>query len=167
LKRAAPAIRHATFIRAPVGRVFETLTTARGWDGWFTRGTSLEARPGGRLLLRWKNFGADRVTASDGGPVLEVRANRRFAFQWSPRGFPTKVTFDLEKQGRGTLVSVTETGYPLSRQGVETLVWCATGWGEALTLLKFFLEHNVRYGTVPPARAGCGGSRRAGRSGNR
>ena len=28
---------------------------------------------------------------------------------------------------------------------------CAAGWGEALTLLKFYLEHGVTYGEVPPA----------------
>ena len=28
---------------------------------------------------------------------------------------------------------------------------CATGWGEALALLKFYLEHGVVYGEVPLA----------------
>lgn len=161
LKRRAPAIYHSTFISAPVRRVFEMLTTARGWDGWFTRGTSLEARPGGRLRLRWKNFGAERVTASDGGPVLEILEPHRFAFQWSPRGLRTKVTFDLEECGSGTLLQVTESGYPLNRRGVETLAWCAAGWGEALTLLKFYLEHGVRYGKVPPVGGGRTAARRA------
>jgi hypothetical protein len=31
------------------------------------------------------------------------------------------------------------------------LIGCATGWGEALTLLKFYLEHGLTYGAVPAA----------------
>src|SRR5689334_1953581 len=42
-----PAIKWMSYIAAPIDRVYRTLTTAEGWDAWFTRGTSLEARPGG------------------------------------------------------------------------------------------------------------------------
>ena len=48
-----PPIQWMTYIAAPIARVFRTLTTADGWDGWFTQGTSLEARVGGRIVMRW------------------------------------------------------------------------------------------------------------------
>ena len=98
---AAPTLEHVTYIDAPVERVYETLTTAAGWDAWFTNGTTLEAAPGGQIRLRWVNFGAERMTTDDGGPVLEVQQNRKFAFQWQPGRVATTVSFELETRGAG------------------------------------------------------------------
>jgi hypothetical protein len=50
-------------------------------------------------------------------------------------------------------VRVFEAGYPLDWHGVETLALCAAGWGEASTLLKFYLERGVKYGREPPVYA--------------
>ena len=58
--------------------------------------------------------------------------------------------FSLDKLGPGTLVNVVESGYCLDRDDLNSLVGCAAGWGEALTLLEFHLEHGVTYGKVPP-----------------
>ena len=79
-----PNVEHVTYIDAPIEEVFETLTTADGWDSWFTDGTTLDPVPGGQIHFRWVNFGADRVTVEDGGPVLEIEKNRKFVFQWQP-----------------------------------------------------------------------------------
>lgn len=144
---AVPTIEHVTHIDAPIEQVYETLTTAEGWDAWFTDGTTLEAVPGGTIRLRWVSFGADRTTTEDGGPVLEVQKNRKFVFQWQPGKAATAVSFELEKRGDGTLVRVGESGY--SMDDIETALGCAAGWGEALTLLKFWLERGVTYGDVP------------------
>jgi uncharacterized protein YndB with AHSA1/START domain len=107
------------------------------------------SRGRGSITLRWVNFGAGYRTTEDGGPVVDVVANRRFAFQWSPAGHPTTVRFDLEERGPGTIVSVHEDGYLATSSDFAILVGCAVGWGEALTLLKYFLEHKVNYGSVP------------------
>ena len=146
-KFAAPTIEHVTYINAPIEEVYRTLTTAEGWDSWFTDGTMLDAVPGGQIRLRWVNFGTERITAEDGGPVLEVETNRRFVFQWQPGTSATTVAFDLDRLGTGTRVRVRESGY--SMDDVETAIGCAAGWGEALTLLKFWLERGVIYGEVP------------------
>ena len=144
---AGPTVEHVTFIDAPIEEVFRTLTTAEGWDSWFTDGTTLNAVPGGQIRLRWANFGPERMTAEDGGPVLEVETNRRFVFQWQPGTSATTVAFDLDRLGTGTRVRVRDSGY--SVDDVETAIGCAAGWGEALTLLKFWLERGVTYGEVP------------------
>jgi uncharacterized protein YndB with AHSA1/START domain len=145
-----PDIEHSTYIAAAPERVFNAITTAAGWDAWFTDGTSVEAVPGGHITLQWKDFGAGRWTTEDGGPVLAVEPNKSFVFQWSPGSQPTTVSFNLEPRGAGTIVSVRETGYPETNEDAEACIGCAVGWGEALTLLKFFLEHGVTYGSVPP-----------------
>ena len=69
-----------------------------------------------------------------------------------PRGAVETVAFTLEPLGSGTLVKLTESGYSASERDAKAHVGCAVGWGEALTLLKFYLEHGLIYGHVPSAR---------------
>jgi uncharacterized protein YndB with AHSA1/START domain len=144
-------IRHSTYIAAPPERVYELLTTAEGWDAWFTRGAEVEARPGGRILFRWVDWGPEGVTATDGGPVLEAVPGRRFVFQWKPGDSQTTVAFHLAPLGECTRLTVTETGHQETEGDRRALVDCAAGWGEALTLLKVYLEHGITYGQVPTA----------------
>jgi uncharacterized protein YndB with AHSA1/START domain len=146
-----PPIRYNTYVNAPPERVYDTLTTGAGWDAWFTQGTRIVARPGGQITFKWVNFKLDRYTAEGGGPVLEAVAPRRFVFQWTPGDSTTTITFDLEPRGPGTAVRVEESGHTTSEKDLAALVECAAGWGEALTLLKMYLEHGVTYGPVPRA----------------
>jgi uncharacterized protein YndB with AHSA1/START domain len=39
-------IRYATLVRAPADEVYDGIATAQGLDGWFTKGASVDARPG-------------------------------------------------------------------------------------------------------------------------
>lgn len=140
-------IRHLTWIAVSPSRVYETLTSAAGWDAWFTKGTTLELREGGRITLRWEEWGPEKITGEDGGPVLGFEKDRMFSFQWSPQGeaFPTTVTFTMEEDGKGTLLSVKDEGYLDTPEGIEAFGYCAAGWGEAMTLLKFYIERGERY----------------------
>jgi uncharacterized protein YndB with AHSA1/START domain len=140
-------IRHSVYIDAPVETVYRTLTTAEGWDAWFTDGSEIDASPNGEVLLRWNEFGPSRITAEDGGAVLEAERNRRFVFEWEPGDTITTVAFTLIPHASGTILELEESGYETLTSYME----CAAGWGEALTLLKFYLEHGVTYGEVPPA----------------
>ena len=144
-----PPIHYNTYIDAPPEKVYDTLTTASGWDAWFTQSAQVDARPGGVMVFRWENFKVDRYTGESVGPVLEAEAPRRFVFQWTAGDSPTTIEFDLEPLGSGTVVTVTESGHTPSPKDLEALVECASGWGEALTLLKFYLEHGITYGEVP------------------
>jgi uncharacterized protein YndB with AHSA1/START domain len=101
------------------------------------------------MLFRWVDFKVDRYTAESKGPVLEATAPKRFVFQWTAGDTPTTIEFDLEPLGPGTVVTVTESGHTTSPNDLEALVECASGWGEALTLLKVYLEHGITYGEVP------------------
>jgi uncharacterized protein YndB with AHSA1/START domain len=165
-----PPIRWRSFVQAPIERVYRTLTTADGWDAWFTRGADLDARPGGRFVLRWTDAEASRHRVTLWGPVhsnLEIggqvvaaEPHEHFSFQWTTAGHPTTVTFRLTRLGTGTVVALTESGYEAGDLGATGVVgqmenaspfaMCASGWGEALTLLKFYLEHGVTYGSIPP-----------------
>jgi uncharacterized protein YndB with AHSA1/START domain len=166
-----PAIRWMSYLAVPPARVHRALTTADGWDAWFTRGAALDARPGGAFVLRWRDaasrghrvslWGAAHAELEIRAEVIAVEPERRFAFTWTTADHPTTVEFQLAPRGPGTLVSVSESGYTTDDLGIVGAVgqidqrspfaMCASGWGEALTLLKFHLEHGLTYGEVPPA----------------
>ncbi|WP_176753007.1 hypothetical protein [Tenuibacillus multivorans] len=45
----------------------------------------------------------------------------------------------------GTLIELHETGYSNSKADQEACIDCATGWGEAMTLLKIYLERGLTF----------------------
>lgn len=59
------------------------------------------------------------------------------------------MTFSLQPRAQGTRAEVTVRGYGLDDDGIAVSLDRACGWGEALTLLKFYLEHRVIFGPVP------------------
>jgi uncharacterized protein YndB with AHSA1/START domain len=139
-------IRYAVLVRAPRARVYDGIATAEGLDGWFTEGAEVDPRPGGRIRFRWREWGPDRVTFEDGGPVLEAVRPERFVFQWSPDdpSYRTTVELTFREDDRGTVVSVRERGFRDTPSGRRALMDCAAGWGEALALWKFWVEHGIR-----------------------
>lgn len=140
-------IRYATFVRRTPEEVYDAIASSAGLDGWFTTGAEVDARPGGRIAFRWSEFGPDKVTASDGGPVLEADRPRRFVFQWHPdsEAYFTTVEIDFEPVEGGTVIRLREHGYHDTPGGLRAMLECAAGWGEALTLWKFYVEHGVGY----------------------
>jgi uncharacterized protein YndB with AHSA1/START domain len=142
---AVPEIRVATLVRAPRERVYEALTQSAELDAWFTTGAEIDPRPGGTMVWRWVDWGPDRVTAEDRGPVLEARRPERLVFRWQEDLGGTTVEVDFEEHAEGTVVRLREHGYPDTPEGWAGFESCSTGWGEALTLLKFYVEHGLRY----------------------
>lgn len=142
-----PDINHKTYIKVPLQKVYETISTSHGWNAWFTDDTSLEINRNGtgQIRLRWTNFGSENVNIEDGGKVLAAIPNKKFVFQWSPGEQSSTVTFELEPYKGGTLVFLNETGYTNSEEDLKACIGCAVGWGEALTLLKLYLEHGIVY----------------------
>ncbi|HEU5138409.1 MAG TPA: SRPBCC domain-containing protein [Bacillales bacterium] len=136
-----PEIKHRTYIRAAPEKVYETLTTGEGWNAWFTDETTVDLN--GDIRLRWKAFGQGHENIEDGGPVLKAVPNEAFVFQWSPGKEMTTVSLALEPYREGTLVNLRETGYTTSEKDLAACLDCSVGWGEALTLLKFYLEHGI------------------------
>ena len=141
-------IEYRTLVRAPRDTVYRALSTAEGLDEWFTTGAEVVPEPGGVMHLRWHDWGAELVTAEDRGEVVEVVAPQRFVFRWhgnGPDAEPTTVELDFLEEERGTIVGVHESGYENSDEGRAGFVSCCAGWGEALALLKFYVEHGVTY----------------------
>ncbi|MGC9780011.1 MAG: SRPBCC domain-containing protein [Candidatus Heimdallarchaeota archaeon] len=137
-------ILHKVLIRAPRENVYDAMTTAEGLDGWFTKGYFVGRKPGGKIILRWVDWGVDKVNTQTEAPIIEVKLPERFVFKWWEDHY-TIVEMDFIEVKEGTVVSVKEHGYQDSTEGHVRCLECATGWGEALTLLKFYVEHGLRY----------------------
>jgi uncharacterized protein YndB with AHSA1/START domain len=140
-------IRQKTLVRAPPELVYDAVATAEGLDSWFTKGSELEARPGGKIVFRWRKWGPDKWDHDSTGEVLEAKRPYRFAFQWRPDtpSYATTIEMDFEAVEEGTVIRLREFGYHDTPSGRAALMECAAGWGEALTLLKYWVEHGIRY----------------------
>jgi uncharacterized protein YndB with AHSA1/START domain len=134
-------------VRVPPERVYDALATAAGLDSWFTTGATVDARPGGRIEFRWKDFGLTRYSGESVGPVLEADRPRRLVFQWKADsgGYDTTVEINIAAEERGTVLSLIETGYEDGPTGMVDLLNRVSGWAQVLTMMKFHLEHGVTY----------------------
>ena len=140
-------IKHQVFIAAPAEKIYDTITSGDGWNSFFTASTEVDPRPGGKMVFRWKNWGPNFYTTDAEGIVVKAERPNLFTFQWYPIGKnnPTTIKFVLTEKYGGTVVELTEDGYTDSEQSRAMILECASGWGEALTLLKFYLESGVIY----------------------
>ena len=148
MSESAPEIRHSVFIRAPRAKVWAALTTAQALDAWWgTRGSEIELRPGGRLILRWRSWGPERDINADRECVIaEVVPQKRFVFRWGETADSmTTVEFDLEDRDAGTLLRLREHGFAPTAKGRESFEGNSLGWGEVSILIKFYIEHGVSY----------------------
>ena len=140
-------IQHATLIHASPERIYDAFTSAREMDIWFTTGAMITPCAGGEMRFRWVDWGPEHFTGEDGGPVLEARRPERFVFQWHPDSpeYATTVEIDIEPDDQGTVIRLRESGYQDTSSGRQAFASCAAGWGEALTLLKFYVEYGLHY----------------------
>lgn len=138
-------IKQRTFIAATPEKVYDTITSAKEWDSFFTTGMVLELHPGGKCEFSWKDWGPDFYTHKVPGKVIEVTRPDRFVFQWGSGGKETAASFELTSEHGGTVVTLTERGYKDNPESRAMMLECASGWGEALTLLKFYIEEGLVY----------------------
>ncbi len=140
-------IRHSTFVRATPEKVYDAVASTEGLNAWFTTGGRVDAREGGSIHFRWEDWRPDMGIIEDGGPVLQADRGKRFIFQWHPdsNDYTTRVEMTFEPYEDGTIMRVVESGFEDTDRGQRAMLGCATGWGEALTLLKFYVEHGIKY----------------------
>jgi glutathione S-transferase len=136
--------KHKEFIRAPREKVYDAFATSDGLNAWFTEGGRVDARPGGPMLFRFVDWGPDKINDEFPGRVIEALRPERFVFQWGDRD-ATTVEIVFEERDGGTVVSVREYGFI----DIAAALGNSSGWGEALTLAKFWVERGI---SVHPAR---------------
>jgi uncharacterized protein YndB with AHSA1/START domain len=108
---APDAIEREIVIDAPPPVVWAIVTEARNIAGWFSDEAEIDLRPGGRMLLTWREHGTYE------GVVEAVEPPRRFAFRWQTRDGKlsetnsTLVVMTLEPDESATRLRVVESGF--------------------------------------------------------
>ena len=137
-------------IQAPPERVWRALTTADELSAWFQVRIEGEITPGNEVWMT----SVHPQHAGQRWPVriLELTPPRRIVWQWHPGEVDpatdysqepqTTVTFTLEPSGRGTRLSVAETGFDeiaLARRA-KAYADNSQGWTEVLVWLQRYVE---------------------------
>lgn len=139
-------VRFKTFVNADPRKIWQLISTAEGWKQWFVSEMKLDPKPGGAMEFYWKDFGPDKVTVREPGEVVALEEARRFAYKWVNRQrYWTDVVISIEGNFDGATVEVVETGFPEGDEGHQIALENSSGWGQALTMLKYFVEHGVTY----------------------
>ncbi|MEN8376197.1 MAG: SRPBCC domain-containing protein [Gemmatimonadota bacterium] len=110
-----PEVRLTTTIEAPPADVFRALIEPASLNRWIARDATVEPRVGGRFDLGW----AEAADIPHDGPamqILEFERDRLLAISWPDwRGDasvpPQRVTWILEPEGEGTLVTLIHSGF--------------------------------------------------------
>jgi uncharacterized protein YndB with AHSA1/START domain len=92
------------------------------------------------MLFRWVDWGPEKdINQEAPGRVIEAKRPERFVFEWGKPGEETTVEIVLEEREGGTLLKLREYGF----RDLGSAMGNASGWGEALTLVKFWIEHGI------------------------
>jgi uncharacterized protein YndB with AHSA1/START domain len=108
---APDAIEREIVIDALPDVVWSIVTEAQHLAGWFSDEAEIDLRPGGRMLLTWREHGAYE------GRIETVDPPRRFSFRWQTRDGAfsetnsTLVVMTLEEEAAGTRLRVAESGF--------------------------------------------------------
>ena len=135
-------------VAAPIEEVFDACTEADLLAGWLgpkafeTCKVEADVRVGGRFAFRMTS--AAGVYAAE-GVYREITPPTRIVLTWRwtegppeepPDGITSLVTFELARDGEGTMLTLTHEGLPDQAQADSH----KTGWSEALEKLRRLLE---------------------------
>jgi uncharacterized protein YndB with AHSA1/START domain len=123
-----PALSHhlerTVFIGAAPEVVFRFLTETPRWAAWWGAGSTIDARPGGSLLIRYPNG------VQVAGAVVEVQPPRRMVFTYgyaSGKPIPpgsSRVTIELERDRDGTRVHLVHEFAEAAVRDEHIQGWC-------------------------------------------
>jgi uncharacterized protein YndB with AHSA1/START domain len=128
-------IEHINYINAPIGKVYEALTTQAGLGGVWT--TELTVHSGVGVINEF-GFGSDDIVKMK---VVELVENKRI--EWlctdsDPEWVATGVSFDLTERKNGvTAVVLKHFDW---RELTEFYQWCNYNWAMFLLSLKHYVE---------------------------
>lgn len=127
---------HYFIINAPVERVFQSFTTSKGLDSWWTKKSSGKAVVGKEYTL---GFSPNYIWK---GVVTKTRNNKEFEIQitqaqndWND----TRVGVILKDYGEATRVHFYHKGWSIANEHYKISTYC---WAMYLRVLKRHLEYN-------------------------
>ena len=137
-------------VNAPPERVWRVLTSARDLATWFRVTVEGDIAPGAEIWMTslMPGFEGQRFAVR----ITEMTPPRRFAWQWHPGAVDpgvdysrepwTTVTFTLEPSGKGTRLSVSETGFTAISLARRAKVYADNnqGWAEVIVWIQEYAE---------------------------
>ncbi|MER7050134.1 SRPBCC family protein [Streptomyces jumonjinensis] len=136
-------------IAAPVEQVWAVLTEPEHVGSWFGQGepTPVDLRPGGTMLLDHGAYGQFPTT------IVAVDPPYRLSYRWASahpgeqavEGNSTLVEFTLTREGEGTRLRVTESGFaaltiPEDRKDTASYESHEGGWADQVVNIKTYAE---------------------------
>ena len=129
-------------ILKPVNEVFDAVVDHRKMSNYFATGASGPIQPG---TVEWE-FGDVGVKVSI--DVLEVEENRKIVLESSALGPRIRTTIQFEPDGPdATVVTVTESKFPLTDDGVKLALGQNAGWTQTLCGLKAYVQFGINLRT--------------------
>jgi len=141
MTKPAP-IEQSYYYAAPPDKVFAALTEPDGLASWFLDSAEIALRKGGTFHFTWQGGYSMK------GKVKKVEEGRLVVYAWVdklPGGkvVETEARFDLQKKGKGTLLSLTHRGFKKGPKWLALYGAIQSGWAHYLTNLRSVLEHGT------------------------
>ena len=137
-------------IAAPVSRVWEALTDSRQFGEWFLVRMDGPFVAGHPVAGQITHPGYEQVRTTIVGKVIEPKT--LFSFTWHPYAVhpkvdyeteePTLIEFRLQPTARGTLLTVTESGFekiPAGRRA-EAILRNDSGWAQQMKNIQAYVS---------------------------
>ena len=123
-------IRHETYIPHPPDRVWEALTDPALQAKWWAPG-DVRAEVGHRFTMDMGGWGEQRCQ------VLAVEPQRLLSYTFAEGVLDTTISWRLEPQGEGTLLSFEHAGFDLdSPAGERAFRGMEQGWAALLARIE-------------------------------
>jgi uncharacterized protein YndB with AHSA1/START domain len=139
-------ISHEIVIDAPPERVWQLITEADHIREWFAfDGATIDLRPGGELVMRWKEHGTFYSRIERVEPPYQFSYRGSIHPDQAPAdGNTTLVEFTISAEGNGSRLRVVESGFrDLAKSDEERAEFVAgniQGWSGGFTALQEYVE---------------------------
>lgn len=151
-KRGTQDIRLSVKIKASPKKVYGALTSARTLCRWWLEGAETNAKNLGHFRLVWPKIKDTKIKRAFPlypsqreikGFFVDLEPGKKIAWIWelpSPKKYPALSTFFIEKNGRSSVVTVIQCGFPNRPSAQKYLEGASLGWEDCLSKLKLYLE---------------------------
>ena len=135
-------------VNVNVDKVWTTLTTESGLQGFFSSHVNVDFYPGGNFVILFDVEAPEGSQGSEGMIVLAMEEKKLLSFTWnsppilqSLRDQMTTVIIHLEDLGDKTRIIFRNVGYGYSEQWQKSRAYFENAWGKiVLPRLKYALE---------------------------
>jgi uncharacterized protein YndB with AHSA1/START domain len=133
-------------INRPSQVVYEALVSPQVLDNWWTQGTVIDLRVGGKFRLCWRSRPQEPDCEAK-GQYLAIVPGQRLVWRWLQKDRTqeqeevSQVVLNLDRTSVGTVLTLNQS----SSDDDGLIPGLGITWCESLAVLKFYLEHACAY----------------------